>query len=304
MLAALWKLERTRKSIQMVFREKLKQLKEDIKMESSRSEPRSNSRSEAAPEAIQEKPTVRMVPERDQAPNGATNALDGDDVAPALALMNINERADSALGSDGESPTSSAVQHSLRHDRRVPQRGSAAGQRPMDDAARKLGVENVLDLNDSEDTTYHTKQAPAVVHETIVQDVHEIQHEVFERDIHEHEFYHRILPVQEIEVLPARHFVDDGSGMRREVPAEAIPGRYPGTADRILAEAFKKTLPAQDRSTGPRSFTARKFSGAEGDYRESVGPTGVVRSDQWWVHPPQLRQSRTPDEDAYLVHFD
>ena len=47
----------------------------------------------------------------------------------------------------------------------------------------------------------------AVVHETIVPDVHHIRFEQTTREIHHHHVHNRILPIIDVQVLSARHFV-------------------------------------------------------------------------------------------------
>lgn len=266
-------------------------------------------------------PTVRLVTEDVRAPQDADKeSFDGDDIAPALALMDMNERADSALGSDdGQSPVQTRADlhrfsgssldkplpsrpdgnadNEAQDDRGLQARGSAGDQlegHSRDDVARDLGVANILDLNDSEDMTYHSKQAPAVVHETIVQPVHEILHEVTTRDIHQDHFYHRILPVQEVEVLPARHFVEDAQGGRHEMLAKNLPGRSPEAMDRKLAEYFKHDLQVGDWGSERRAFTAREFPGTEGTTRSLWVPLALLtRSSTGYTRPGCSRRAPT-----------
>lgn len=280
--------------------------------ESSRSKPEETG---TAAESTSEREQA-PAPAPEPAPENAA-ALNGDDVAPALAMMSINGRADSAVGSGEDDDDSSVAEDaapkpSLRHDNRVPPRGAAVDAGPQNEIARDLGVENVVDLNDSVDTTYHAKQAPAVVQETTRADVHEILHEVIDREIHHHHVYRRILPVHEVEVLPARHFIEDTDGVRREVPRHMVPGRDPDITDRMLAQAFKTAPPLANRGEGesskrsfrPLEFSARKFPGTEGDYREWVDDAGTKHTEQWWVHPPMLEKAAAFHPDRYEVHFE
>lgn len=75
---------------------------------------------------------------------------------------------------------------------------------------------NARDVGRTEDTVVHQQMAPAVTHETVQKDVHEIRHEQIHRDIHEHHVVHRVQPIVVRETLPARHFVMV-DGVKREV---------------------------------------------------------------------------------------
>ncbi|KAI2776112.1 hypothetical protein F4815DRAFT_365363 [Daldinia loculata] len=81
----------------------------------------------------------------------------------------------------------------------------------------------VIDLRDTIDTDETITYAPAVTHETIRPQVHEILEERIYREIHNHNVYHRIQPIYEVEILPARHFVPGPGGGLVEVPEDSIP---------------------------------------------------------------------------------
>ena len=72
-----------------------------------------------------------------------------------------------------------------------------------------------------------TNQLPssAVVHETVHKDIHHIREERITRDIHNHDVYHRILPIVDVEVLPPRHFLPVEGGGLVEISASEVPGR-------------------------------------------------------------------------------
>ncbi|KAI1469513.1 uncharacterized protein F4812DRAFT_470432 [Daldinia caldariorum] len=93
--------------------------------------------------------------------------------------------------------------------------------------------EKVVDLRDTVDTDQTITYAPAVTHETIRPHVHEIMEEQIYREIHNHDVYHRIQPVYDVEILPARHFVPGADEMAREQGTAAysfdacsIPARH------------------------------------------------------------------------------
>ena len=155
-------------------------------------------------------------------------------------------------------------------------------------------VAGVLDLKNNVETQVHQHIAPAVTRETIIENVHEIREERITREIHKHEIYHRILPIKDAEVLPARHFVKQSDGSLSEVSGRHLPGRDTEYTQRLLEEVFKDTLPKcqEDESpeSGPRSFTARNFEDEdESEHRpRPKGPRINPATETQWVHPPTV----------------
>lgn len=166
-----------------------------------------------------------------------------------------------------------------------------------------------INLTNTEDTTVHTTSAPAVVHETVRVDTHEIVTERVEREIHTHDVYHRILPIVDIEVLPPRHFVQTPAGGRYEISADKVPGGAAQNLNlqRVIQEAVDRELarlyPPQ---SGPRRFTALEFDprGTVGDFREGVGENGCHFSEQTWVHPPVIDMGGYETGQTVPFHFD
>jgi hypothetical protein len=152
-------------------------------------------------------------------------------------------------------------------------------------ADKDIDLSGMVDLSNTEDTTLHERWAPAVTHETIIQDVHHIREEQITREIHNHHVFHRVLPIVDIEVLPARHFVPVEGGYA-EISEDEVPGRTGRNAQWVIAETVSKSLPESKASILPERFTARKFEGTDGDYKEYMAPEGFKRTEQWWVHPP------------------
>lgn len=172
------------------------------------------------------------------------------------------------------------------------------------DSSTPIDVAQVVDLQDSEDTTLHEKFAPAVVHETIVRETHEIREEHVTREIHNHHYFHRILPIVDIEVLPSRHFVPVEGGYA-EIAEEEVPGQAGANAQWLVAETVSKLLPkSNNKAVEARHFSARKFAGKEGDYKEYLTPEGVKRTETWWVHPPTLETGARETGQSYAFHFD
>ena len=121
----------------------------------------------------------------------------------------------------------------------------------------------------------------AVTHEYVTKKIHEIREERVFREIHHYDIYHRILPITDVEVLPARHYkVEDGKLV--EMRAEEVPPHR--NSNWVVAE----TVSTGKTTTQPRRFTAREFPGEEGDERTYITPQGHPRTDTTWIHPPQL----------------
>ena len=91
----------------------------------------------------------------------------------------------------------------------------------------------------STDTTREKTLQHAVTHETVRTHVHHITHRAVYREIHEYDVMHRVQPVVDIELLPARHFVQEGEELK-EVDPRDLPGR---TVDRAeIQEAFMRAV--------------------------------------------------------------
>lgn len=162
-----------------------------------------------------------------------------------------------------------------------------------------------MDLDDAEvrrfpDTvSLHEEQAPAVEHEKIIEKQHEVRQNVITREVHDHDIYHRILPIKDIEVKPARHFVPVQDGYV-EVDEDDLPGRTRQRTNWAIAELVSKSTPDTQGAVSARHFTARKFSGTDGDDKEYIGPDGYPVKEKTWVHPPTLEQNT---QGTHAFHF-
>ena len=125
----------------------------------------------------------------------------------------------------------------------------------------------------------------AVVQETVQEKVHHVREEVITREIHNHDVFHRILPVIDVEVLPPRHFLPVEGGGLVEIGADEVPGRGHTW---VIAETASKIPSDQPAPTGARRFTARRFPGTEGDAIQYTTPEGYEHTETTWVHPPEL----------------
>ncbi|KAL6719113.1 hypothetical protein ACLMJK_003350 [Lecanora helva] len=139
----------------------------------------------------------------------------------------------------------------------------------------------------TDDTEIIEKVAPAVVHEKISKDIHHVREELITKEVHTHDVYHRILPIIDVEVLPPRHFLPVEGGGLVEVSASEVPGRG---SNWVIAETASKIPSDQAARRGARGFTARDFSGQEGDSSKYISPEGHEKTEQSWVHPPELEE--------------
>ena len=155
-----------------------------------------------------------------------------------------------------------------------------------------------------EDTvSLHEYHAPAVTHEVIKENRHEVIQKVITRETHDYHIYHRILPIIDVEVLPARHFVPVEAGYV-EIAEEELPGRTRDKVNWAIAEMVSKRTPPESREAAiARTFTARKFVGTEGDDREYVGPEGHPVTEKWWVYPPTVAEDSYQAGQSYPFHF-
>ncbi|RYP51190.1 hypothetical protein DL768_003458 [Monosporascus sp. mg162] len=60
------------------------------------------------------------------------------------------------------------------------------------------------------------------MYETIRPELHEIKEEQIYREVHDYDVYHRIQPVYDVEILPARHFVPGPDGTLTEVSEQDL----------------------------------------------------------------------------------
>lgn len=136
-----------------------------------------------------------------------------------------------------------------------------------------------------------------MTHEVVKPHIHEIvQHKIF-REIHNYEYYHRIQPVYDIEVLPPRHWIPnpDGPGLI-EISADELPSRT-GSNRR-----WKIVHEHVEPSTEIKSMWVR-------EPKIIIHPTtmtaeGFERKETTIIHPPTLADMTEYDGPVQPVHFD
>ncbi|TGO58082.1 hypothetical protein BOTNAR_0188g00150 [Botryotinia narcissicola] len=181
--------------------------------------------------------------------------------------------------------------------------------------AEPIGLEGVVDLNNTVDTTVHEKVAPAVVHEHILPTSHEIITKEIHREIHQHHWYHRVLPVIDTEVLPAKHYVygDDGDTLVR-IPESMVRGHtITGTSTKNWSIVHHQPqTPAEDPFDSPlfgvepelpnTKYTTHFQPDSKGGLqwshipgepvkvmeREYITAEGFPRKETWWRYPPVM----------------
>lgn len=183
---------------------------------------------------------------------------------------------------------------------------SELGQEPgylVKDSKTPVDLKGVVDLRDTVDTDVQKTWSPAVIHEKRIVNTHEIVQRAITREIHNHHIFHRVLPIMDIEVLPARHFVLDENGGLVEIPAEEAPVESPERLHQLISETVANMMPKTEAPAGPRQFTACNFEGTDGDYKEYITPEGFMRTEQWWVHPPTLETGAQEDGQTIPFHL-
>lgn len=88
-----------------------------------------------------------------------------------------------------------------------------------------------------------------------------------------------------MEVLPPRHFLPVEGGGLVEISGKEVPGRGNNW---VIAETASKIPSDQAAPKGLRNFSARQFDDREGDAVEYTTAEGYPRTEQTWVHPPEL----------------
>ncbi|KAI9800260.1 MAG: hypothetical protein M1833_003374 [Piccolia ochrophora] len=150
----------------------------------------------------------------------------------------------------------------------------------VEGSSQKPSLEGVVDLTNTVDTEIRETQAPAVVHETVLHDVHHIREEVIQREIHTHDIIHRVQPIIDVQVLPPRHFVPVAGGGLKEVSADAIPGRigHWGVVETVTQD------PALDKRRLPHHRTEVEMESSQ-TYQTKEG---YPRTETVWRYPPTL----------------
>ncbi|KAF7869982.1 hypothetical protein EAF04_004766 [Stromatinia cepivora] len=181
-----------------------------------------------------------------------------------------------------------------------------------EEKAEPISLKGVVDLTNTVDTTVHEKVAPAVTHEYVLPTEHEVVTREITREIHQHHYYHRVLPVVDTEILPAKHYVygDDGDTLIRipesMVRGHTVTGSYspswsivqhsPAPAEDVFDSPLfgvEPELPNTKYTTHfqPNSKGQIQWSHVPGEpvkvmEREYITAEGFPRKETWWRYPP------------------
>ncbi|EME84017.1 uncharacterized protein MYCFIDRAFT_195189 [Pseudocercospora fijiensis CIRAD86] len=183
---------------------------------------------------------------------------------------------------------------------------------PVYNSSSPVSLDGVVDLTNTEDTRQYTSYTPAVTHNTTIVNTHEILHQPITREIHNHDVFHRVLPILQVEVLPPRHYVPHPSlpGSLLEISPKQILGGEEAhwKMQKVMQEALDNNLSLQnsskERFTGRRPFTARRFDGSEGDFKALRDEDGFAYTEQTWVHFPTLQNGGMETGQTEALHFD
>lgn len=155
--------------------------------------------------------------------------------------------------------------------------------------------------SDSSEGYYITNSYLAVYHESVHPTIHHVHEESIQRDIHNHDVYHRILPVVDVQVLPTKHYVaDERSGELQEIDGRHLPGRL---GSWVVAETVSKLHQDAHAKTGSREFTARTFANGEGDAKQYISGDGTPTTENTWIHKPVLSNGAMHAGAGEVVHF-
>ena len=148
----------------------------------------------------------------------------------------------------------------------------------------------------SEDTTLYKRWAPAVTHETIIRNVHEIWEEQITREIHNYQVHYREQPIFDFEILPARHFIPVGDGFV-EVSEDQLRG-IP-SAEWFAAEISSKLQPMNDGSVVVKGAPMGKLDSTSGNDKDHTSRQDFKRPELTPIAPlPAV--SRPTDTGQYL----
>ncbi|KAB5560113.1 hypothetical protein GE09DRAFT_78861 [Coniochaeta sp. 2T2.1] len=111
-------------------------------------------------------------------------------------------------------------------------------------------LDGALDLRNTEDVDKDVSYAPAVTKEVVKPIVHERTEEHITRDIHTHDVYQKILPVKDVEVLPARHWVPGPDGRLVQVDEKDV---YSGAAWSQAQQGHSSQVNTGRRGISPRT---------------------------------------------------
>jgi hypothetical protein len=123
-----------------------------------------------------------------------------------------------------------------------------------------------------------------------------IQHKIF-REIHNYEYYHRIQPVYDLQILPPRHWIPNPNGEGLiEISADELPSRTGHNRKwKIVYEHSDAPV-----ESGPTYRTEPEII----EHPTTITAEGFERKETTIIYPPTLRDLSEYDGLVQPVHFD
>lgn len=144
----------------------------------------------------------------------------------------------------------------------------------------------------------------AVTHEHLTPLVHHVEQQLISRDVHQHHIRRRVLPIIDIQTLPARHYVPGPDGHLFEVPSEQIQDRLRDHhSNWVIAETVSRTPQDKDYPGYlKRLLSLHRAPPKQIGYRRYLTPDGHERQETTWRHEPKLESpspaiSRVTEEE-------
>lgn len=152
------------------------------------------------------------------------------------------------------------------------------------------------------DTTLYQRWSPAVTHEMITRLVHNIREEHTTRNIHNHHVYHRTLPVVDVELRPARHFIPSEEGLI-EVAEDDVPVDMRLSEDWLTAQVTSRLFSDNGLDELNDSGSRSTLGFLETDVEDHVNLDGTRRIESIHTHPTHFGQAIVGSEQSYAVRI-
>jgi hypothetical protein len=123
-----------------------------------------------------------------------------------------------------------------------------------------------------------------------------IQHKIF-REIHNYEYYHRIQPVYDLQILPPRHWIPNPNGEGLiEISADELPSR--------TGHNRKWKIVHEHTDAPVESLPTYRTEPEIIEHPTTITVEGFERKETTILHPPTLRDLSEYDGLVQPVHFD
>ncbi|KAJ9129546.1 hypothetical protein NKR19_g10321 [Coniochaeta hoffmannii] len=175
-----------------------------------------------------------------------------------------------------------------------------------------------MNLHNTEDVDQTTNYARPVTKEIVKPVVHEQVEEHITREIHAHDVYHKILPVRDVEVLPARHWVPGPDGRLIQVDEKDVysgaawsVGQTNATSVSAGEQDQREVQPGHARQTQLHHSEAEEYQIPRKPVGQDNGNAGHIAfvdvpasRTQYEAAPNQVHQGRDDQSHEYSRHQD